>query len=170
MATHSSILAWRRRKSSSLTEEPGGLQFMESWRVRHDWVTNTHTHTHLSSTSFGNRPCLLVTWDTWPRRANPIPHLLSHCGCGSICIISWGLCSNLWGEGEEVTVGSDPGLMSRWALPIATFPPHGEAGLGKWHQAGVKRRKSEYTEGIFEPLNPTTFLYGLVIWTNKFLL
>ena len=35
MATHSSILAWRIPR----TEEPGGLQFMESQRVRHDWAT-----------------------------------------------------------------------------------------------------------------------------------
>ena len=40
MATHSSILAWK----ISLTEETGGLQSMESQRVRHNWVTNTHTH------------------------------------------------------------------------------------------------------------------------------
>ena len=32
MAAHSSILAWR----SPGTEEPGGLQSMESQRVRHD--------------------------------------------------------------------------------------------------------------------------------------
>ena len=32
MATHSSILAWK----ISWTEEPGGLQSMESQRVRHD--------------------------------------------------------------------------------------------------------------------------------------
>ena len=32
MATHSSILAWR----IPWTEEPGGLQFMGSQRVRHD--------------------------------------------------------------------------------------------------------------------------------------
>ena len=32
MATHSSILAWR----SLWTEEPGGLQFMESQKVRHN--------------------------------------------------------------------------------------------------------------------------------------
>ena len=32
MATHSSILAWR----IPWTEEPGGLQSMESQRVRHD--------------------------------------------------------------------------------------------------------------------------------------
>ena len=32
MATHSSVLAWR----IPWTEEPGGLQFMGSQRVRHD--------------------------------------------------------------------------------------------------------------------------------------
>ena len=32
MATHSNILAWRM----PWTEEPGGLQFMGSQRVRHD--------------------------------------------------------------------------------------------------------------------------------------
>ena len=32
MATHSTILAWR----TPWTEEPGGLQFTESQRVRHD--------------------------------------------------------------------------------------------------------------------------------------
>ena len=34
MATHSSILAWR----IPWTEEPGGLQSMESQRVGHDWA------------------------------------------------------------------------------------------------------------------------------------
>ena len=33
MTTHSSILAWR----IPWTEEPGGLQSMESQRVRHNW-------------------------------------------------------------------------------------------------------------------------------------
>ena len=32
MVTHSSILAWR----IPWTEEPGGLQFMRSQRIRHD--------------------------------------------------------------------------------------------------------------------------------------
>ena len=32
-ATHSSILAWR----SPWTEQPGGLQSIESQRVGHDW-------------------------------------------------------------------------------------------------------------------------------------
>ena len=36
MATHCSILAWR----IPWTEEPGGLQSMESQRVGHDWATN----------------------------------------------------------------------------------------------------------------------------------
>ena len=39
MVTHSSILSWRIPQ----TEEPGGLQSMESQRVRHDRASNTHT-------------------------------------------------------------------------------------------------------------------------------
>ena len=39
MATHSSILAWR----IPWTEEPGGLLFMGSERVGHNWATNTFT-------------------------------------------------------------------------------------------------------------------------------
>ena len=41
IATHSSILTWR----IPWTEEPGGLQFVGSQRVRHDWATNTTTTT-----------------------------------------------------------------------------------------------------------------------------
>ena len=40
MATHSSILAWR----IPWTEEPGGLQSMESQRVGHNWVAKHSTH------------------------------------------------------------------------------------------------------------------------------
>ena len=37
MATHSTILAWE----IPWAEKPGGLQFIWSQRVGHDWVTNT---------------------------------------------------------------------------------------------------------------------------------
>ena len=46
MATHSSIPAWK----IPWTEEPGGLQSMESQRVGHDWV-HAHTHTHTCPSS-----------------------------------------------------------------------------------------------------------------------
>ena len=39
MATHSSILTWKVPQ----TEDPGGLQSMESQRVRHDWAIQ-HAH------------------------------------------------------------------------------------------------------------------------------
>ena len=46
MATHSSVLAWR----IPWTDEPGGLQSMESQRVGSDFVhkagTNQPTHFH----------------------------------------------------------------------------------------------------------------------------
>ena len=44
MVTHSSILAWR----SPWTEEPGGLQSLESQRVGHNWASE---HTHIASTA-----------------------------------------------------------------------------------------------------------------------
>ena len=47
MATHSSILPWKILR----TEEPGELQSMGSQRVRHNWVTNTHTHIYYNVSS-----------------------------------------------------------------------------------------------------------------------
>ena len=44
MATHSSILAWR----IPWTEEPGGLRYMGSQRIRHDWSEHACTvHNYL---------------------------------------------------------------------------------------------------------------------------
>ena len=43
MATHSSIRAWE----IPWTEEPRGLQSMGSQRVRHDWVTDIFTFSHM---------------------------------------------------------------------------------------------------------------------------
>ena len=42
MVTDSSILAWK----IPFTEEPGGLQFMGSQRVKQCWV-NQHTYTQI---------------------------------------------------------------------------------------------------------------------------
>ena len=66
MATHSSILAWK----ISWTEEPGGLQFMWSQRVGHDWATNTYllTYTWYKGFSGGsavkNPPAMQKTQET----------------------------------------------------------------------------------------------------------
>ena len=46
IATHSNILAWR----IPWTEEPGGLQSMESQRVGHNWATNTWLRKHSDHT------------------------------------------------------------------------------------------------------------------------
>ena len=48
MASHSRILAWRIPH----TEEPGGLQSMESQTVRHDWTT------------FTSLPLIQFTWSS----------------------------------------------------------------------------------------------------------
>ena len=51
MATHSSILAW----IIQWIEEPGGLQSMESQRVRHNWGTKT-----LTSNDFNTNHTLII--------------------------------------------------------------------------------------------------------------
>jgi len=50
MATHSSILAWK----ILWMEEPGGLQFIGSQRVRYDWVTTLSADFH--------KPLTDTTW------------------------------------------------------------------------------------------------------------
>ena len=53
MATCSSILTWKL----PWTEEPGGLQYMGSQRIRCDWATE-HTHAHTSDqVSQPTKPC-----------------------------------------------------------------------------------------------------------------
>ena len=52
MATHSSILAWE----VAWTEEPGGIQSMESQRVGHDCVTK-QAHTHEMKKHAGEFSC-----------------------------------------------------------------------------------------------------------------
>ena len=55
MVTHSCITAWR----IPWTKEPGGLQFISSQRIGHDWgdlahtVTNTEIHSLLVPASAG---------------------------------------------------------------------------------------------------------------------
>ena len=55
MVTHSCIIAWR----IPWTEEPGGLQFISSQRIGHDWgglahtATNTEIHSFLVPASAG---------------------------------------------------------------------------------------------------------------------
>ena len=48
MATHSSILAWE----IPWTEEPGGLESMESQKVGHDLVTEHACTQHLGQSKF----------------------------------------------------------------------------------------------------------------------
>ena len=46
------------------TEEPGGLQSMQSQRVTHDWV-HTHTHTHVLELRHHDFICSLPSSQAW---------------------------------------------------------------------------------------------------------
>ena len=74
MATHSSTLAWKIRWA----EEPGRLQSMESWRVRHDWATSLS----------------LCTFTRWRRKWQPTPVFLPGESQGQGSLV--GCC--LWGR------------------------------------------------------------------------
>ena len=56
MATHSSIFAWRIQ----WTEEPDGLQSMESQRVGHDWASFTYIEQIMAGLFFETSICISV--------------------------------------------------------------------------------------------------------------
>ena len=80
MAPHSSTLAWK----IPWMEEPGGLQFMGSLRVRHDWATSLS----------------LFTFMHWRRKWQPTPVFLpgESQGWGSL------VGCRLWSRTESDTI------------------------------------------------------------------
>ena len=80
MAPHSSTLAWK----IPWMEEPGRLQSMGSWRVRHDWVTSLS----------------LFTFMHWRRKWQPTPVFLPGESQGRGSLV--GCC--LWGHTESDTM------------------------------------------------------------------
>ena len=76
MATHSSTLAWK----ILWTEQPGGLQSMESRRVGHDWVTSLS----------------LFTFMHWRRKWQPTPVFLPGESQGWRSLVG----CRLWGRTE----------------------------------------------------------------------
>ena len=79
MAPHSSILAWK----IPWMEEPGGLQFIVSLRVGHDWATSLS----------------LFTFMHWRRKWQPTPVFLPGESQGRESLV--GCC--LWGHTESDT-------------------------------------------------------------------
>ena len=97
MVTPSSILAWK----IPWTVEPGGLQSMESQRVRHNWTT---VHTRKPHTSFtlifhwpGPTGIAKSSFKEWRRQWQPTPVLLpgKFHGRGSL------MGCHLWGRTES---------------------------------------------------------------------
>ena len=77
MAPHSSTLAWK----IPWTEEPGGLQSMESLRVGHDWATSLS----------------LFTFMHWRRKWQPAPVFLPGESQGQRSLVGF----RLWGRTES---------------------------------------------------------------------
>ena len=75
MATHCSIRAWR----ILWTEEPGGLQSMESQRVGHDWAINAHE-------DISQDPALFFRWYKGNLKTNIAAIWLCVCVCVCVCV------------------------------------------------------------------------------------
>ena len=82
MASHSSFLAWK----IPWTEEPGRLQSMGSWRVRHDWATSLS----------------LFTFMHWRKKWQPTPVFLPGESQGRGSLVGF----RLWGHTESDTTES----------------------------------------------------------------
>ena len=79
MAPHFSTLAWK----IPWMEDPGGLQSMGSWRVRHDWATSLS----------------LFTFMPWRMKWQPIPVFLPGGSQGPGSLVG----CRLWGRTESDT-------------------------------------------------------------------
>ena len=108
MAVHSSILAWR----IPWTEKPGRLQSMGSQRVEHEWVTNTHTHTHWwlsGQESVGQRR--RHRFHPWSRRIPHAAEQLSPCATTLEPVLK-SLSRNYWAHGLQLL---KPSTLEPWA-------------------------------------------------------
>ena len=76
MATHSSTLAWK----TPWVEEPGRLQSMGSWRVRHDWATSLSLFTfHFSlEKEMANHSSVLAWRIPWMGEPGGLQSMGSH--------------------------------------------------------------------------------------------
>ena len=74
MAPHSSTLAWK----IPWTEEPGRLQFMGSWRVRHDWGTSLSLHFHALEKEMATHSIVLAWRIPGTEEPRGLPSMGSH--------------------------------------------------------------------------------------------
>ena len=135
MATHSSTLACK----IPWTEEPGRLQFLESWRVEHNWATSLW----------------LFTFVHWRRKWQPTRVFLpgEFQGRGSLvgCHL-WGHKSQTWlkwlssssssriRSHEQVAASSIHSLGLRWPWPAVPF----------WSKASVPQPEIEVSSQKWE--------------------
>ena len=143
MATHSSILAWR----IPWTEEPGGLQFIGSQRVGHDWSDLAHTHALL----------LIVLWCKLHLSVNRTVFLAPKLVSALLKVILEAACSC-------------PGWVWPHELPVRCIPPWPGTEVDIW--APVEKGGNDH---LWDPpqasITPSSVLHGsFCIFLKKFYL
>ena len=161
MATHSSILAWR----IPWTEEPGGLQSMESQTAGHDWATNhtltlvitthsqlwsTHFHQHYRYGAiflfvcrfFGSTASPLSKWVFFPYRR------------GKNRDVKYTLKNYLWWF--ELDIGVKNGCTAKLFLDSSSVGPNTRLG---WHSVNIQIGSCGYNS--FPGSSPSRWLCPL---------
>ena len=156
MATHSSILAWR----IPWTEEFGRLQSM-GLRVRHDWATNTHTHTHI-----------FLMWGSWDTKLNELPSSQNQFvkECKLVCIHTVHLYT---AKNKLMTLchHSSGGLVAKlcWlschpmdcSLPVSSVCGLSQARILEWIAISFSRRSSQTRDRTCISCIAARFFYWL---------
>ena len=142
MSTPSSILAWR----IPWTEDPGGLQSMDSQRVGHDWATFTFTFSHIQISINRSIDRSVPTWihcEIIGRRLN----IAQNPGAERFLErISWGL-----GEPGGTQRGPSLYLLSLFSGICPIFPS------SDWLSPFVKTQEDDFLVAVefIPPLAPT---------------
>ena len=144
MAIHSSILAWRIPR----TEEPGGLQSMDSQRVRHDWATKHRTLIYLEASQVAQWQVthlpMQETWVLslgqkipWRRKWQPTPVFLPGESHGQRRLAGY----SPWHWKSQQTW-----WLNNKLIYLPTGPP------GKSHEGGILKPNSNKANWSLSPL------------------
>ena len=144
MAPHSSTLAWK----IAWTEEPGRLQSMGSWRVRHDWATALS----------------LFTFMHWRRKWQPTPEFLPGESQGRESLVG----CRLWGcrvghdWSDLAAAAAVPSLGASQVVLVVKNPP---ANAGDIRDAGSISGLGRSPGG--EQGNHSSILAWRIPWTQE---
>ena len=145
VATHSSILAWKVPP----TVEPGGLQSIESLRVRHDWATEMHIYVYIYQFSSVAQSCPTL-------RLHGLQHVRFPCpspACSNSCP------SSRW---------CHPAISSSvvpFSSCLQSFPASGSSPMSQFFTSDGRSIGASALTSIIPWIFRTDFLQDWLVWS-----